>query len=92
VKMADKLNKKQVALSIGIFAAICHLVWSIAVAIGIQKYIDWVLLLHSIKLDLLLTNVVILNVIILLVLAFIGGYIFGYVFAAIYNYIGKKVK
>jgi len=90
--MADKLNKKQVALSIGIFAAICHLVWSIAVAIGIQKYIDWVLLLHSIKLDLLLTNVVILNVIILLVLAFIGGYIFGYVFAAIYNYIGKKVK
>jgi len=90
--MADKLNKNQVALSLGIFAALCHLVWSIAVAIGIQSYIDWVLLLHSIKLDLLLTQVVILNVVILLVLAFIGGYIVGWVFAALYNWIGKKVK
>jgi hypothetical protein len=91
-KMADKLNKNQVALTLGIFAALVHLVWSIAVAIGIQTYIDWVLLLHSIKLDLILTNVVILNVIMLLVLAFIGGYIIGYVFAVLYNYIGKKVK
>ena len=87
-----ELNKSQVGLTIGIFAAVCHLVWTLAVAIGIQKAVDWILLLHSIKLDVVLTSVVILNAIILIVLAFIGGYIFGWVFAAIYNWIGKKVK
>lgn len=88
----DKLNKNQVGLAIGIFAALCHLIWSIAVAIGIQSYVDWILLLHSIKLDLVLTSVAIMNVILLIILAFVGGYIFGYVFAAIYNWIGKKVR
>ena len=90
--MADKINRNQLGLTVGIFAALCHLVWSIAVAIGIQDFVDWILLLHSISLDLILTSVVILNVIILVVLAFIGGYIFGWVLAAVYNWIGKKVK
>lgn len=87
-----ELNKNQVGLTLGLFAALCHLVWSIAVAIGIQSYIDWILLLHSIKLDITLTSVIILNVVMLIVLAFIGGYIFGWVFAAVYNWMGKKVK
>jgi len=87
-----ELNKNQVGLALGLFAAICHLVWTIAVAIGIQKFVDWILLLHSIKLDLTLVSVVVLNAIILVVLAFIGGYIVGWVFAALYNWIGKKVK
>lgn len=83
------LNKNHVGLALGIFTALCHLVWTLAVAAGIQKFIDWILLLHSIKLDLTLTNVVILNAAILIVLAFAGGYIVGWVFAAIYNYAGK---
>jgi len=87
--MAEKLSPKRLGLTIGLFAAICHLVWSIAVALGIQKFVDWILLLHSIKLDLVLTNVVILNVILLVIAAFIGGYIFGVVFALVYNYAGK---
>lgn len=91
-KMADKLNKKQVGLAIGLFAAVCHLFWLIAVAIGIQKFVDWILLLHSIQLDLTLTSVVILNGAILIVLAFVGGYIFGWVFAAVYNWAGKCCK
>ncbi len=90
--MADKLNKKQVGLALGIFAAVCHLVWLIAVAIGVQKAVDWILLLHSIQLDLTLTSVVILNGILLLIIAFIGGYIVGWVFAAIYNWAGKKSR
>ena len=88
-EMAEKLSPKRLGLTIGLFAAICHLVWSIAVALGIQKFVDWILLLHSIKLDLVLTNVVILNVILLVIAAFIGGYIFGVVFALVYNYAGK---
>ena len=86
------LSKNQVGLTLGIFAALVHLVWLIAVAIGIQKAVDWILLLHSIKLDLILTNVVILNALMLIIIAFIGGYLVGWVFAAIYNWAGKKVK
>lgn len=84
-----KLNANQVGLTLGLFAALVHLVWLIAVAIGVQKLIDWVLLLHSIKLDLVLTNVVILNAILLIIIAFIGGYVVGAVFALIWNYAGK---
>ena len=84
-----KLNANQVGLTLGLFAALVHLVWLIAVAIGVQKLIDWVLLLHSIKLDLVLTNVVILNAVLLIIIAFIGGYVVGAVFALIWNYAGK---
>jgi hypothetical protein len=85
-----KLNKNQVGLTLGIFAALCHLVWLIAVAIGIQKLVDWILLLHSIQIDLTLTSVVILNGIILIALAFIGGYAMGWIFAWIWNLNAKK--
>ncbi len=88
----EKLNKKKLGLTIGIFAALCHLIWLIAVAIGIQKFVDWILLLHSIQIDLTLTSVYILNAVLLIVLAFIGGYIFGWVFAAVWNWVGKNVK
>lgn len=90
--MANKLNKNQVGVTLGIFAAVCHLVWLVAVALGIQKFVDWILLLHSIQLDVILTQVVILNAVLLVVLAFIGGYIVGWVFAALYNWAGKKFK
>jgi len=87
-----ELNKKQVGLTLGVFAAIVHLVWLIAVAIGVQKAVDWILLLHSIKLDLFLTNVVLLNAVLLIIIAFIGGYVVGWIFAAIYNWAGKCCK
>ncbi len=85
-----KLDGNKVGLALGIFAAICHLVWVIAVAIGIQKFVDWILLLHSIQLDLTLTSVAILNAVLLIVIAFIGGYIVGWVFAAVWNWVAKR--
>ena len=87
-----KINKNQLGLTIGIFAALCHLIWTIAVAVGIQKFVDWILLLHAIKLELTLTSVVILNAVLLVILAFVGGYVFGWVFGAIWNWVGKKFK
>jgi len=90
--MGERLNKNQTGLAIGLFAALVHLVWLVAVAIGVQKAVDWILLLHSIRLDLTLTNVVLLNAVLLIIIAFIGGYIVGWVFAAIYNWAGKCCK
>ena len=87
--MTEKLNPKQLGLTIGLFAALAHLIWLIAVAFGIQSFVDWILLLHSIQINVTLTNVVILNGIILIIMAFVGGFIIGAVFAWIYNLAAK---
>lgn len=90
--MAEKLSKNRVGVALGLFAALVHLVWLVAVAVGAQKFVDWILLMHSIRLDLVLTSVVLLNAVILIVVAFIGGFIVGWVFALIWNWVAKKVK
>ena len=87
--MTEKLSPKKLGLTIGLFAALCHLVWLVAVALGIQKFVDWILLLYSIQLNIVLTKVVLLNAVFLIILAFIGGNIVGAVFALIYNYSAK---
>ena len=91
-KEVKMLNKNKVGLTVGLFAALCHLVWIIAVAIGVQKFVDWILLLHSIQLSMTLTSVAILNALLLIIVAFIGGYIVGWVFATIWNFVQKKAK
>ncbi len=86
----EMINKNKLGIAVGLFAALCHLVWILAVALGVQKFVNWILLLHSIQLDFVLTNVVFLNAILLIILAFIGGYVMGWVFAAILNWANKK--
>lgn len=86
------MNKNQVGLTLGLFAALVHLVWLIAVSFGIQKFMDWILLLHSIRLDLVLLPVNWMNSIALIVIAFVDGYILGWLFAAVYNWAGKCCK
>ena len=84
-KMA-KSNKNKLGLTLGIFAALLHLVWAISVAVGIaQTYLDWILPMHFIGnvFDFATFNIV--NAIILIILAFIGGYICGWVLGYIYE-------
>jgi hypothetical protein len=87
--MTEKLNPKKLGLAMGIFFALVHLIWVIGVAIGIEGFLEWILLLHSIQLDIVLTNVVVLNAVLLVIITFIDGFIIGAVFALIYNYIAK---
>ncbi len=84
-----KSNKNRIGLTFGIMAALIHLIWAIAVAIGIaQTYLDWIFPMHMIGNVFRVASFSIVNTIILLVMAFISGYILGWVGTWVY----EKVK
>jgi len=86
-----KIDKNKLGLVLGIFAAILHAVWAVAVAIGIaQAYLDWIFPMHFIGNVFQTTNFNITYALILVVLAFICGYIMGWVFAWLWNKINKR--
>ena len=92
----EKINKNKLGLVIGIFLAIFHLIWVIAVAAGIAKpFLDWVLSLHLITLSYSLLSFSFASAGLLLVIAFVAGYVWGWIFAAVWNWFanpGKKRK
>ena len=85
------LNKNKTGLVLAIFFALLHLVWALIVGLGVAKQaIDWILPLHFIDMLVGVTTFSWVNAILLVVLAFIGGYIIGWVFAWIWNMVAKK--
>jgi len=87
-----KLDKKKTALALGTFLALFHAFWSLMVAfipIQLQKFIDWMFVLHHIKPLYALLPFNILNAIMLVAMTFVVGYAFGYVFAFIWNKTNK---
>ena len=84
-------NKNKLGLTLGIFAALLHLVWAVLVAIGIaQNWLNWIFPMHFIDSVFSVTSFSIVNALILIVLAFIGGYACGWVLGAIWNYVDKE--
>lgn len=85
------LNKNHVGLTLGIISGIGHLLWVLAIAIGLgQKLLDWSLSIHFIS-SIQTTNGITLGMAVLgIVYALVCGYIVGWVFAAIWNWVGKK--
>ena len=87
-----RLNKNKTGLALGIFIALMHAVWSLFVAVvpaQLQKFLDWVFVLHHIKPIYVLLPFNIANAVLLIVLTFVVGYIFGYVFATVWNRTNK---
>jgi len=84
------LNKNKVGLHLGILFVIIHLVWSLAVLImpgALQKFLDWIFTLHSIKPFYVILPFNLLNSIMLLIVTFVIGYIIGFVFGAIAKWV-----
>ena len=93
--MADKINPKQLGLTLGIFASLLHLIWSIAISISaqaMQRFIDWVSALHHINSSVTISSFTWIHTIILTILAFIIAYIVGFFLASIYNWAGKRTR
>lgn len=89
------INKNKWGLAIGLLLAILHAVWSLAILImpaSLQKFIDWVFVLHAIKPIYVLTAFNLANAIILVILTFVIGYIIGYILAALINMLSKEAK
>ena len=85
------LNKNHVGLTMGIFVALLHALWAIIVAVGVaQVLLDWIFPLHFIDAIYSVMTFGFMTAILLVIMAFIGGYVMGWVFAALWNWISKK--
>ena len=95
--MADgKISRNRAALSVGLFVDLLHAIWALVVWIApnaMQKYLDWIFPMHFIGNVFQILSFNLLNAIILVIMAFIGGYVFGWLFAVIWDWlVSKKVK
>lgn len=85
------LNRNKVALVLGSFAAIVHLVWALIVGLGWgQAYLDFVFGMHFITNPYMVADFDLATAVELIVIAFLVAYIVGYVFATIWNHFHKE--
>lgn len=88
-----KINANKLGLTIGLFATILHAVWAIIVAVGkdaMQSYLDWIFPLHFIGNVFQVISFNLASALILIVIAFAGGYACGWVLAKLWNLVEKK--
>ena len=85
------LNKKQVALTFGIMAALGHFLWTLAVAVGFgQSLLNWSMVNHYMNFGYTVGNVSLGIAVASILAAFVCGYIVGLVFASVWNWSGKR--
>ena len=81
-----ELNVKRTALTLGSFAALVHLVWAVIVAAGLgQGLVNWKLGMHFLSAPYTVLPFDVVNAVLLIVLAFIGGSVAGAVLATLWN-------
>ena len=86
-----KINGNKLGLVLGIFAAILHAVWAISVAVGVaQAYLDWIFPMHFIGNVFSVISFNAGTAILLIILAFVGGYVLGWIWAGLWNWLNKK--
>jgi len=84
------MNQKKVALVLGSFAGLVHLVWSIAIALGFaQPWLDFVYRMHSLNNPFVVAPFSLMRSIGLIVVTFIVGYVVGFIFATLWNKLHK---
>jgi uncharacterized membrane protein YqaE (UPF0057 family) len=87
------INRNKLGLTLGLFFAVVHAIWSILVGImprSMQSFINWVSGLHFLQPLGVITFFSLGKAILLVILTFVVGYIFGWIFATILNWILKK--
>lgn len=91
-KLKLKLSKTQkIALAVGKFFAVLHLLWALVVALGAgQTFMNWVFPLHFIDSLYTVTEFNLMNAVLLVVMAFVGGYLATLLFMAIWKWM--KIK
>lgn len=87
------MDKNKLGLTLGILFALIHALWSLAIAVtqtGVQKFIDWIMMLHSLSMAIVVIPFNLVNALTLIAFTFILGYATGWVFAAVMNSVKKK--
>ena len=86
------INKNALGLTLGIFSALMHAIWAIVVGIGIgQNIINFIFPLHFLNVVYQVTSFNFTTMLLLVIMAFVGGHIMGWLFATLWNYISKKM-
>ncbi len=86
-----KLNEHKTALTLGAFAGVVHIFWSLLVAVGLaQTFIDWAHWLHFVNNPLKIRQFDIATALMLVVITSLIGYAVGFVFANVWNFLHKK--
>lgn len=89
--MKGELGQKKFALTLGSFAALGHLAWSILVVTGAaQGLMDWIYGLHFLNNPFRVGSFDLIKAVTLIIVAFIVGYVVGWIFAVIWNAMHKK--
>lgn len=84
------ISKNRLGLTLGIFAGAMHLIWALLVLIGVgETYMQWILPLHFLKLEIATLAFSIVNALMLVVLALIGGYVLGWLLGWVWNWTAK---
>ena len=89
------IDKNKTGLTLGLFLAVVHAVWALAVAVipgPLQASLDWIFNIHFLEPIWKLTAFNLINAIFLVIITFVIGYIFGWVFAWLHNLHHKKNK
>ncbi len=86
-----KIKGHRPALVVGLFVAALHAIWAILVVFGVgQIYLNWILPLHFISALYSVITFSFVNALVLVIMAFIGGYIGTWLFVWLWNAI--KIK
>ena len=86
-----KLNQHTTGLTLGAFAGVVHIFWSLLVALGLaQPLTDWIYWLHFVNNPLRIRQFEITTSIMLVVITSLVGYAVGFVFANVWNFLHKK--
>ncbi len=88
--MADQINPKRAAITLGTLAAVLHFLWAIVVASGLgQQLVTWKLGIHFLSNPYTVTTINVMTAVVMIVAAFAGGAVLGWVLAAAWNWAGK---
>lgn len=85
------MNQQKTALTLGAFAGVVHILWSLLVALGFaQPLVDWIYWLHFATNPLQFRQFDITTAIMLIVVTSLIGGAVGFLFATIWNFVQKK--
>ena len=90
-QVSNKIDENRLGLTLGIFLAGLHALWSFIIAIGSgQSLLDNATSLHFLDISYQLLEFSFTKAILLILMTFISGYIGGWVLAYLWNWVGSK--
>lgn len=86
----------RVGLAVGLFLAIFHALWSVAVAVAptaVENFCTWLCALHHISLPLtIIQPFVLMNAVVLVLFTLVFGYVLGFIFGLLMRGCGHGKK